>query len=152
MRNRNGIIVRYTIPNGSIKSILYTNALIGLSLLWPSHAAHLVTSWSPAPGGWCLVSRDSASVTLTNGLHFPRCPNLDKIRSPSLPAPESCGVCSEQARPLTCIGYIMIIAGPHAGLISKFTCQQPSQETFITITDSWDYPVSVSICLRIPGP
>lgn len=79
----------YTIPNGSIKSILYTNALIGLSLLWPSHAAHLVTSWSPAPGGWCLVSRDSASVTLTNGLHFPRCPNFQQNK---ISFPPSSGV------------------------------------------------------------
>ena len=117
-------------------------ALIGLSSpLSPDH--RMLFTWSPVghpPPGAGLVSRDSASVILTNGLHFPRSPNLLKIRS-SFPCSGVVWCVLNKPWPLTCIGFIMIIAGPHAGLISKFTCQQPSQETFITITDSRDYPV-----------
>ena len=46
----------------------------------------MLLTWSPVghlPQG--LVSRDSASVTLTNGLHFPRCPNFQKNKISSFP-------------------------------------------------------------------
>ena len=55
----------------------------------------MLFTWSPVghpPPGAGLVSRDSASVILTNGLHFPRCSILLKIRSSLYLAPESCGV------------------------------------------------------------
>ena len=112
-------------------------ALIGLSLPWPSHVPHLVSSWSPAPGGWPGVQ----GLGLCHSDQWsPLSPKSEFLQNKiSCSGVVWCAL--NKPWPLTCIGYIMIIAGPHAGLISKFTCQQPSQETFITITDRWDYPV-----------
>ena len=78
----------YTIPNGSIKSILYTNALIGLSLLWPSHAAHLVTSWSSPRG---LMPGVQGLSLCHSDQWFPLSP-MSEFRQNKISFPPSSGV------------------------------------------------------------